>query len=70
MLADFSGISDEDDTTFAKRLTSEAGVAPVPGSSFYSTPEGGRSVVRFVFCKRLETLHAAAERLRAFTASG
>ena len=70
VLADFSGMSDEDDTTFAKRLTSEGGVAPVPGSSFYSTPEGGRSVVRFVFCKRLETLHAAAERLRAFSVSG
>ena len=70
VLADFSGISDEDDTTFAKRLTSEGGVAPVPGSSFYSTPEGGRSVVRFVFCKRIETLHAAAERLKAFVASG
>ena len=70
ILADFSGISDEDDVTFAKRLTSEGGVAPVPGSSFYNTPEGGNSVVRFVFCKRLETLHAAAERLSEFAASG
>jgi aminotransferase len=70
VLADFSGISDEDDTTFSKRLTSEGGVAPVPGSSFYSTSEGGRSVVRFVFCKRVETLHAAAERLKAFATSG
>jgi len=70
VLADFSGISDEDDVTFSKRLTSEGGVAPVPGSSFYNTPGGGDSVVRFVFCKRLETLHAAAERLSAFAASG
>ncbi len=70
VLADFSGISDEDDTTFAQRLTSEGGVTPVPGSSFYSVPERGRSVVRFAFCKRVETLRAAADRLRAFTASG
>jgi len=70
ILADFSGISDQDDVTFAKRLTSEGGVAPVPGSSFYNTPGGGNSVVRFVFCKRVETLHAAAERLSAFAASG
>ena len=70
IMADFSGISDEDDVTFAKRLTSEGGVAPVPGSSFYHTPGGGNSVVRFVFCKRVETLHAAAERLSAFAASG
>ena len=69
IMADFSGISDEDDVTFAKRLTSEGGVAPVPGSSFYHTPGGGNSVVRFIFCKRVETLHAAAERLSAFAAS-
>jgi aspartate/methionine/tyrosine aminotransferase len=36
----------------------------VPGSSFFSRPELGRHVVRFSFCKRLETLRAAGERLR------
>jgi aminotransferase len=66
VLADFSRISDEDDTTFAKRLAREAGVASVPGSSFFSVPERGRSLVRFAFCKRLETLRDAGERLRAF----
>ena len=66
VLADFSALSDEDDTTFAKRLTREAGVASVPGSSFFSVPERGRSLVRFAFCKRVETLRDAGERLRAF----
>jgi aminotransferase len=70
VLADFSPLSDEDDTTFSKRLSREAGVAPVPGSSFFSVPERGRSLARFVFCKRLETLHEAGERLRAFAARG
>ncbi len=66
VLADFSALSDEDDTTFAKRLTREAGVASVPGSSFFSVAERGRSLVRFAFCKRVETLRDAGERLRAF----
>ena len=68
ILADFSGISNEDDRSFSHRLTAEGGVAPVPGSSFFSVPERGRSLVRFAFCKQVETLRAAAERLKAFTA--
>jgi aminotransferase len=66
VLADFSALSDEDDTTFAKRLTREGGVATVPGSSFFSVPERGRSLVRFAFCKKADTLREAGERLRAF----
>jgi aminotransferase len=66
VLADFSDLSREDDTTFAKRLAREAGVASVPGSSFFSEPDRGRGLVRFAFCKRVETLTAAAERLRRY----
>jgi aspartate/methionine/tyrosine aminotransferase len=64
ILADFSGISDLDDHTFARRLAREVGVAPVPGSSFFSEPERGRQLVRFAFCKRLETLEDAGRRLQ------
>lgn len=67
VLADFSQLSDEDDTTFAKRLTREAGVASVPGSSFFSEPARGRSLVRFAFCKRIDTLREAGDRLRRFS---
>ena len=70
VLADFSGLSDEDSMTFGKRLTREAGVAPVPGGSFFSVPERGHSLARFVFCKRLDTLREAGDRLRAFAARG
>ncbi len=66
ILADFSALSTEDDRTFAKRLTREAGVASVPGSSFYRLPDHGRGLVRFAFCKRAETLREAGERLRRF----
>jgi aminotransferase len=53
----------EDDVAFALRLIREPGVAAVPGSSFFSRPELGRSKLRFAFPKRAETLAAAAERL-------
>ncbi len=53
----------EDDMAFARRMVADPGVAAVPGSSFYSRPELGRSKVRFAFPKRLETLAAAADRL-------
>jgi len=63
IFADFSSISDLDDVTFAKWMTQEVGVATVPGSSFYSRKEDGRSFVRFAFCKKQATLDQAAERL-------
>jgi len=66
VLADFGDLSSEDDTTFSKKLARDGGVAPVPGSSFFSVPERGHSLVRFAFCKKIETLQAAGERLREF----
>jgi aminotransferase len=45
-------------------MVEHVGVAVVPGSSFYSQPELGRHVVRFSFCKRMETLRRAGERMR------
>jgi aminotransferase len=63
ILADFSSLSDLPDDEFAVWLTREIGVAPVPGSSFYSRPERGRRQVRFAFCKTIEMLEEAAGRL-------
>jgi aminotransferase len=63
VLADFSALSDLDDVSFAKWMCQDVGVATVPGSSFYSNREMGRSLVRFAFCKKYETLKRAAERL-------
>ncbi|HEU4564667.1 MAG TPA: aminotransferase class I/II-fold pyridoxal phosphate-dependent enzyme [Gemmatimonadaceae bacterium] len=68
VLADFSALSDHVDVEFAKWMTREIGVATVPGSSFYHERERGRSLVRFAFCKRLETLERAAERLATLQA--
>ena len=53
-----------DDTNMALKLIELTGVATVPGSSFYSRPELGRTQVRFCFCKTRETLEKAAAGLR------
>jgi aminotransferase len=63
VMTDIAGLTDEDDVTFARRLIDDPGVAGVPGSSFFSRPELGRTKIRFAFPKRLETLRAATERL-------
>jgi aspartate/methionine/tyrosine aminotransferase len=63
VMTDISPLTRDDDVTFARRLILDPGVATVPGSSFYSRPELGRTKVRFAFPKRAETLAAAADRL-------
>jgi aspartate/methionine/tyrosine aminotransferase len=65
IMADFSALGEMNDVEFARYLTAEIGVAPVPGSSFYADQRLGSRRVRFTFSKRDETLHAAAARLRA-----
>jgi aminotransferase len=63
VLADTSAITDLPDDEFSVWLTREIGVAPVPGSSFFSRPEAGRRLVRFAFCKTDDMLREAARRL-------
>jgi aminotransferase len=71
ILADFTALSRRPDTEYALWLAhggaepGGTGVVPVPGSSFFHRGGPGRGLVRFAFCKRLETLVAAGERLRA-----
>jgi len=65
VMADVSPLGFGDDTEAAMYLVKEAGVAAVPGSSFFSRPELGKHLLRFAFCKKLETLAVAGERLRA-----
>jgi len=64
VLADFSDLSALPDDEFATWLTRDVGVAPVPGSSFYSRPELGRTMVRFAFCKTVDLLQEAVGRLQ------
>ena len=63
--AGFENVFSGDDRDFGYWLTKEHGVAALPPSSFYHVGlEEGRRLTRFAFCKQMETLEAAAERLR------
>src|ERR687884_44717 len=64
IMTDISSFGFASDVEFTRHLIRDIGVACVPGSSFYSRPELGAQQVRFCFCKKEETLLAAAERLR------
>jgi aspartate/methionine/tyrosine aminotransferase len=63
---DFSPVGfDGDDVAFCRHLTEHAGVAAIPLSAFYDTPDPPRHYARFAFCKRPEVLAEAIARLAA-----
>lgn len=67
VMADISPLAFDDDWEAAMHLVRTVGVATVPGSSFFSRPELGAHLLRFAFCKRLETIEAAGARLRSLS---
>jgi aminotransferase len=69
VMANVSGLTRLDAAAFALELVRDPGVAVVPGPSFFSRPGDGRSLVRFCFCKRDETLDEAARRLERWAGS-
>jgi aspartate/methionine/tyrosine aminotransferase len=64
VMTDIGAFGFSDDLEFTKYLVQEIGVAAVPGSSFYHDPRDGARQVRFAFCKKPQTMDAAAERLK------
>jgi aspartate/methionine/tyrosine aminotransferase len=59
---DIAALGESDDAAFCRRLVLDHGVAAIPVSAFYA--EGAvRTVVRFCFAKRDQTLDSALERL-------
>jgi aminotransferase len=63
VMADISNFGFDNDIDFTRHLIRDVGVAVVPGSSFYHEPTMGSQMVRFCFCKKDETLEAAAANL-------
>jgi aspartate/methionine/tyrosine aminotransferase len=54
-----------DDRAVAKLLVEQHGIAAIPPSVFYKqSQDEGRRLLRFAFCKKMETLEKAALRLR------
>jgi methionine aminotransferase len=63
-LADYSDISDMQDTEFTRWMTIEKGVAAIPVSVFYESPPE-QQIIRFCFAKNSATINEAAEILCA-----
>lgn len=61
VMVDVGEFAVTDDVAFCEWLAHEAGVAAVPGSSFFREPV--RHLVRLHFAKKEDTLNAAGERL-------
>jgi len=61
VMIDISRFGYASDVEFSHWMAREIGVAPVPGSSFFAL--GENRYVRLNFAKKMETLHAAGERL-------
>ncbi len=67
--ADISGrMRNPDSVDFCRALPHECGVVAIPGGVLYDPRHAaeGRHLVRFAFCKKDDTLHEAASRLKAW----
>ena len=63
IMTDITDFGFPDDTTFAQWLVKEIGVGGVPGSSFYSRPNLGKTKFRFMFSIADQVLTEAGEKL-------
>ena len=70
VVADCSSLGFADDVTFCRHLVEHVGVAAIPCSAFFDAAvsaaagdDGCRTLVRFAFCKREETLREGVKRL-------
>ncbi len=54
----------EDDQAASRTLIEEAGVAAVPGTSFFADPADGRTFLRFCYAKKRPVLEEACRNLR------
>ncbi len=62
--ADIRPLGETDGEAFCLALPERAGVVAIPTSVFYDHKEAGAPYVRFAFCKRVDVLAGATERLR------
>ena len=64
VLADHTPFGFEDDISFCHHLAKQCRVVGIPPTAFYHQSDDGQGLVRFAFCKGLETLKRAVERLQ------
>ncbi len=60
---DVAGFGVTDALAFCRQLPHLCGVVAVPNSVFYATRGAGATQVRFAFCKKLEVIDSAVDRL-------
>ena len=70
VLADHTPFGFEDDVAFCHHLVETCGVVGIPPSTFYGKSDEGKGLVRFAFCKELQTLEMAVDRLKALQGVG
>ncbi len=64
VLADHTPFGFDDDIAFCHHLAKECKVVGIPPTAFYAQSDEGQQYVRFAFCKGVETLKNAVERLQ------
>ena len=62
--ADIENLGYEDGKQFCLDLPVQCGVVAVPNVVFYDNKDLGNTLIRFAFCKRLDVLEEAVERLQ------
>jgi N-succinyldiaminopimelate aminotransferase len=67
--ASIRNLTNEPDREFCKRVTREAGVAPIPLSAFFDE-DSPTDLVRFAFCKQKSVLEEAGRRLGNYFGKG
>lgn len=67
-LADIRPLGWDHDVEFCRMLPEKVGVAAIPPTAFYVNKEAGRHLVRFAFCKTLDVLDEAVQRLAGLPA--
>ena len=70
ILVDITPLGFDDDLAFCRMLPEKAGVAAIPCSAFWNNGKRIRTLVRFCFCKKDETLQEGIRRLRKWLEMG
>ena len=65
-LADHSSYGFDDDFAFCRHLVEHGKVAAIPPGAFYHNKSKAKTLARFAFCKKLETIEAALDRLAEY----
>lgn len=69
ILADHTPFGFDDDVAFCHHLVETCKVVGIPPSAFYANSNEGKGFVRFAFCKGLDTIKNAVERLQGLASS-